>query len=466
MLIRLLLYFMLGLFLIWFFNGGLEKIMTPPSDLSSIPEQQKPYQKTPTAKPLTPSMAKAQEREARLYLNRLRQSVQLTPLQYNTALSNAAHQHASYSSLNNIQSHEERPNLPGFSGQTPTTRAFTAGYQSPVAEVIAYNHRRPHPFIDDLMSAIYHRLSLLSMTQDQIGIGIAGDGKGTVNSSLTALLGNQTLNALCQSPPSPQPGTYYYQDVCQNNRPVSKRDYDKALNQVAKQNPKLIVWPKPGGDVSPVFYEESPDPLPECNVSGYPVHLQINPIYAGRIELLNETFKVFEQKNGEMIPIVPQTIFDNQSNPVTALNALKAHLKSSSKKDRWIAFFPKHRLNWNSHYQAEIQYKEDGQRKTKRWQFTTQNQPGLVTFTAEKGQQQTLNIKKGQTYTLYFPPSQCKMASTIVMRKQIPKSIDVSSRFIDGETIQVTLNAAPFGGAFSIAYGPSQTLIRFEIETD
>lgn len=466
MLIRLLLYFMLGLFLIWFFNGGLEKIMTPPSDLSSIPEQQKPYQKTPVTKPLTSSMVEAQEREAMLYLNRIRQSVQLTPLQYQVALSNAARHHANYSSLNNLQSHEEKPSLPGFSGQTPTDRAFNAGYQSPVAEVIAYNHHRPHPFIDDLMSAIYHRLSLLDMTKDQIGVGIAGNGQGSVNSSLTALLGNHTLNTLCQSPHSPKPGTYYYQDVCQNDRPISKRDYDKASSQVAKQNPKFIVWPKPEGNVSPVFYEESPDPLPECNVSGYPVHLQINPIYAGRIEFLNETFKVFEQKNGEMIPIVPETIFDNQSNPVTAMKTSKAHLKASSEKDRWIAFFPKHRLNWNSRYQAEIQYKEDGQHKTQRWQFTTQNQPGLVTFSADKGQKQTLNIKKGQTYTLYFPPSQCKMASTIVMRKQIPKSIDVSSRFIDGETIQVTLNAAPFGGAFSIAYGPSQTLIRFEIETD
>ncbi|QBZ84095.1 lipoprotein [Hydrogenovibrio crunogenus] len=466
MLIRLLLYFMLGLFLIWFFNGGLEKIMTPPSDLSSIPEQQNPYQKTPVTKPLTPSMVEAQEREAMLYLNRIRQSVHLTSLQYQPALSNAARHHANYSSLNNLQSHEEQPNLPGFSGHTPTERAFSAGYQSPVAEVIAYNHRRPHPFIDDLMSAIYHRLSLLDMTKDQIGVGISGNGEGPVNSSLTALLGNQALNALCQSPLSPKPGTYYYQEVCQNNRPVSKRDYDQALNQVAKNNPKLITWPNPGGEVSPVFYEESPDPLPECNVSGYPVHIQINPIYAGRIEFLNDSFKVFEQKNDELIPIVAETIFDNQSNPVRELNALTNHSKPSSKKDRWVAFFPKHRLNWSSQYQAEIQYKEDGQRKTQRWQFTTPNQPGLVTFSAEKAQKQTLKIKKGQTYTLYFPPSQCKMASTIVMRKQIPKSIEVSSHFIDGETIQVTLNAAPFGGAFSIAYGPSQTLIRFEIETD
>lgn len=466
MLIRLLMYFMLGLFLIWFFNGGLEKIMTPPSDLSSIPEQQNPYQKTPIAKPLTPSMVEAQEREAMLYLNRIRQSLQLNRLQYQSALSNAARHHANYSSLNNLQSHEEQDTLPGFSGHTPTERAFNAGYQGPVSEVIAYNHRRPYPFIDDLMSAIYHRLTLLDMTKDQVGVGIAGNGMGEVHSSLTALLGNQGLNALCESPPSPKPGAYYYQQVCQNDQPISKRDYDKVLNQVAKHNPKLITWPKPGGDVSPVFYEESPDPLPNCNVSGYPIHLQVNPIYAGRIEFLNETFKVFEQKNGKMIPIIAETIFDNQSNPVTALKTSKAHLKASSEKDQWIVFFPKHRLNWNSQYQAEIQFKEGGHLKTQRWQFTTQNQPGLVTFSNTKEKTHTLTIQKGQTYTLYFPPSQCKMASTIVMRKQIPKSIDVSSRFIDGETIQVTLNTAPFGGAFSITYGPTQTLIRFEVETN
>lgn len=465
MLIRLLLYFMLGLFLIWFFNGGLEKIMTPPSDLSSIPEQQNPYQKTLVVKPLTPSMVGAQEREAMLYLNRIRQSVQLTPLQYNSMLSNAARHHANYSSLNNIQSHEEQANLPGFSGKSPTQRAFNTGYLSPVAEVIAYNHRRPHPFIDDLMSAIYHRLSLLDMSKDLIGIGIAGNGTGVVHSSLTALLGNQKLNLLCQSPPSPKPGTYYYKKVCQNDRPIAKRDYDKALNQVAKLNPKLLTWPKSGGEVSPVFYEESPDPLPECNVSGYPIHLQVNPIYAGRIEFVNDTFQVFELKNNKSMPVIAETIFDNKNNPVASLPSSEDTL-ATPEKDRWIAFFPKHRLNWNSRYQAQIQYQEGGQLKTLRWQFTTQNQPGLVTFSAQQRQKRTLKIKKGQTYTLYFPPSQCKMASTIIMRKQIPKSIDVSSHFIDGETIQVTLNSAPFGGAFSIAYGPTQSVIRFEIETD
>lgn len=465
MLIRLLLYFMLGLFLIWFFNGGLEKIMTPPSDLSSIPQQQNLYQKTPVAKPLTPSMVEAQEREAMLYLNRIRQSVQLNPLQYNSMLSNAARHHANYSALNNLQNHDEQTNLPGFSGHSPTERALKAGYLSPVSEVIAYNHHRPHPFIDDLMSAIYHRLSLLDMTKDQIGVGIAGNGTGVVHSSLTALLGNQQLNLLCQSPPPPKPGTYYYKNVCQNDQPIGKRDYDNALTQVAKLNPKLLTWPKSGGEVSPVFYEESPDPLPDCNVSGYPIHLQVNPVYAGRIEFLNDTFQVFELKNNQSIPVIAETIFDNQNNPAREFRTSKAH-STPAEKDRWIAFFPKHRLNWNSRYQAQIQYQEGGQLKTLRWQFTTQNQPGLVTFSAGKGQRQTLKIKKGQTYTLYFPPSRCKMAPTIIMRKQIPKSIDVSSRFIDGETIQVTLNAAPFGGAFSIAYGPTQSVIRFEVETD
>ncbi len=117
--------------------------MTPPKDLSDIPALQKTYQKTPAIRPVTPQMAQAQEAEALRYLNRIRQSLQLNPLSGNAKLAEAARHHANYSTLNNIQAHPEQQGLAGFTGETPQLRANAAGYQSPVAEVIAYNHASP-----------------------------------------------------------------------------------------------------------------------------------------------------------------------------------------------------------------------------------------------------------------------------------------------------------------------------------
>ncbi|AZR81141.1 CAP domain-containing protein [Thiomicrospira sp. S5] len=455
MVLRLLIYLLVGLFVVWFFTVGLERIMTPPKDLSDIPALQKTYQKTPTIRPVTLQMAQAQEAEALRYLNRIRQSLQLNPLSGNAKLAEAARHHANYSTLNNIQAHPEQPGLAGFTGETPQLRANAAGYQSPVAEVIAYNHASPYPMVDDLMSAIYHRLGLLNMTQDQIGIGVAGNGEGQVKSALVGLLGNKALEALCEQPPTPKPGALAFTQLCPSGAPIPKRAVAQAMSAVAKTNPKLVAWPKSGASVPPVFYEESPDPLPECNVSGYPVHVQINPIFVGRIQFDADSFKLYELEDEKSRPVKAAAIFGNRKDPNRQEDA------PAPNKDQWIAFFPQQRLNWNSRYQAEIQYWENHTTKTMRWNFFTEKQPGLV----EIRQSQTLSIREGQTLTLYFPPKSCHNPDGIRLQRQIPPGINAQARFVDGETLQVTLKSAPFGGAFNLRYQPGDIQIRFEVDS-
>lgn len=469
-LFKLLAAALFTVFLLWFFSTGFEQLLTPPSDLSSpkplpaqsiAPQPQKVSK--PPKSPWPTTEIETQEQAALMYLNSLRQRLSLPPFRINPTLSSAAHQHALYSVQNNQQSHQEHPcpscplGMVNFSGETPKQRAFAAGYQSPVREVIAYNKPSAERLIDDLMSAIYHRLTLLNMTQDEIGIGIADDQKDAVKTALVALTGNATLNQLCQASQATQLGQFYYQDLCQSGVRMGQKDFQTALQTPAMSAPKLIHWPAENAQVSPVFYEEEPDPLPNCNVSGFPVHVQINPIYQGRITFVPRSFKVYQLDGTNKRVVKAETIFTNQTDPNRSKN------DSQNRKPAWIAFFPKQRLNWNQSYQAEIDWLEGGKRHTLSWSFQTEKQPGLVIIPAPAPKTLSVSIRPGQTRTLYFPPAGCQNQPQASISTQTPQNLRIQTQFIDGETLQVKLISAHAHDSFSLFYRPTGTRVNFKV---
>lgn len=454
MYLRLFSFLILALALMAIFYGAFEKLLTPPADLRSLPTT--PLETTNKPLPISPTQATQQAKEAFIYLNKIRQELNLNRLSLNPKLSAAAQNHANYSSEHNLQAHQEQADLPNFTGLTPTQRALQKAYLSPVSEVIAYNRNKPNAFVNDLMSAIYHRLSLLDMTHSEVGIGVAGDQKGVVKSVLSASLGNEYLRKACEAKTPLHSGQLYYKNYCQPGQPLSKKAVQQGKMRIAKQNPKLINWPKSGGTVPPVFYEESPDPLPNCNVSGYPVHLQVNPIYEGRIQFLPATFKLSRLHITDKIPVEVATVFTNHTDP----NKPKHTTSQNNKKDRWIALFPLHRLDWNSRYQAEIQYRENGQVKTRRWNFFTPSQPNLHQI---EQTQAKLSIYVGQPISLYFPPNQCNMPKEASFKTKLPNNLKLNTHFIDGQTLQLRLDKAHIGQHFSLHYVTTNTDVRFTV---
>jgi len=452
-------------FLLWFYSSGLEKLLTPPSDLSlpkatsAQPMAPPPVQNTqPSKTAWSETEIQHQEQQALKHINQLRQSLNLPPFALNGVLSAAARQHALYSVHHNQQSHQERPGLANFSGETPKNRAFAMGYHSPVREVIAYNKPSADLLIGDLMSAIYHRLTLLNFTHTQIGLGIADDQNGTVKTALVAQTGNADLNQLCQAPQAAQLGQYYYQALCQSGIRVSRKAYQIALNTPAMSAPKLIHWPANNAQVAPVFYEEEPDPLPNCNVSGYPVHVQINPIYQGRITFAPQSFKVYERDGDQKHAVKAATIFTNQTDPN------RSEHNTQIPKPAWIAFFPKQRLNWSQTYQAEIDWLEGGKRHQLQWQFQTAKQPGLAIIPSPAPKTLSVSIRPGQTRTLYFAPAGCQSEPQASIKTRTPRGLQIETHFVDGETLQVKLVSANQGERFSVYYQPTDTWVHFQVK--
>lgn len=432
--------------------------LNPPANLAPLQTApvEAPLISTRPTKQLTPQQLQRQGYEGIVYINLLRRNVGLNRLTIDNKLSKAAGHHSRYSVINDFQGHEEASGKLHFTGQTPNQRAFFVDFKTHVNEVISYNRQHPEQYVDDLMSAIYHRLSLLRMDIDLIGTGVAQDNQGLVKSTFTALTSNRKVAELCETQRAGKPGELFYKGQCKTDIKVPMKPYHQAHSKIAMHNPKLVVWPQNDSIVSPVFYEENPDPLPQCNVSGYPPHIQVNPIYQGRIQFLANSFKLFELVDGERVPVKAVKKMNNLNNPH------QPQTNRSRQKHAWYAFFPEIRLNWGGHYQAEVQYRENGRIFTKRWNFKTEKLPGLVVFTSAQGNRTPLPIKLGEIKTVYFQPNSCFAPRNSEVNIGKADHVKLEKTFLDGQTLQVRINQARRGDLVKLYYGPTQTIASFK----
>ncbi|SFV53286.1 putative periplasmic protein [hydrothermal vent metagenome] len=318
-------------------------------------------------------------------LNQIRTQLGLNPLKPNPYLTTAAQNHAKYLFIHHISGHYETQGQEGFTGKTPLDRTIYAGYKSrAVSENVSTGQKDEQASIDGLMSAIYHRLGFLDMNIDEIGTA------NEQNSSYVYDMGNSYLNALCNGQSFDGSGEYYY-DVCANEDfKIKATTYNQAKNQIKNTNPTYVIYPyKNQQEVNPVFYEESPDPLPDYSVSGYPISILFNDAKIDT-ELLNVTSFTLTT-NHMQIPLIQH---NDGSTILTQQNDINDHLSAYE-----FAIFAKQRLDYNTTYQASFVYNYNGEDKNITWSFTTKSLPNLITF-----ENKDINIALNTPFYLYFPP--------------------------------------------------------------
>lgn len=340
------------------------------------------------------------------YLNYLRNFAGLTTLSTNSQLTDSALAHTKYMLDNNVQGHSETSGTPGFTGVSPQDRAITAGYKAPtVSEDISYNKATHTELLDDLMTAVYHRMGLLDFTKDEIGFGFEVrpvTTNGSLWSALTANLGFKALNDLCNSGgENITSGSYY---TCNDGTTkISATTYDETLpKDLRSKSANLVVWPPANAVVPPSFYEESPDPLPECSVSGNPISVQVNPKFNDQYTLDAASFTLTEKSSGHQVEIIKTlSNLTDQPDPVAA----------DWKGDRleWFAAFPKERLQWGKTYTAKFNYTDGSTSSSKTWEFHTKalpENPLVIT------QDTTITGTSGKDFYVVIPPTNCKVKST------------------------------------------------------
>jgi len=290
--------------------------------------------------------------------------------------------------------------------------------------------------IDSLMTAVYHRMSLLDFDKDELGVGLVINQPttdGSMWSALTTNSGFKAFNDICaQGGEVIQAGTYYH---CNDNvSRVSANSNDVWLVTLRAKSLDVVVWPPAGGAVSPAFYEETPDPLPACSVSGNPVSAQVNPAFNSQIALNKTSFTLTDMSTGLAVPLV-QTL----DNSVVQPDPLAASWTTPSKQ--WLSAFPTKRLNWGTTYRASIDYTLNGTATTKTWTFSTHTLPKAPVVVTLPNTDITAT---GQTqFVFYIPPGDCKastMQVNITAIGHVAPQINIDG--IDPHTYIVTMTGA------------------------
>lgn len=317
------------------------------------------------------------------YLNSLRTATGMNALTYNSYLEQSSQNHANYVVTNSFVSHNESSSYPDFTGVTPSDRAFHVGFNSSISENLSVGQSDYKESIDDLFGAIYHRFGFLDFGIDLVGI--ANSGSGNLN-TFVYNMGNAQIESLCQGESYNGYEQYYFKVCKDENKNIVSSAWDSAKNIT---NPDYVIWPyKNYNDVPPAFFEESPDPLPNQSVSGYPASIQFNKAsYPSGVNL--ESFELFD-KNMQKINDVQ--LLDKNSDPNGKFSEYE------------FALFPTYRLDWGKVYNAKVVYenKATNALKTISWQFRTRALE--YDYFILENTSENINLVPNKSYVLYIKP--------------------------------------------------------------
>ena len=225
----------------------------------------------------------------------------------------------------------------------------------------------------------------------------------------------------------------YYRDLC--NADLKGKDFDVSSpfrhqldDSLYRKGPDVVIWPPHNAkEVSPVFYDEMPDPLPDVDVSGYPLSLQFNPAKFSSVQVSG--FRLEEQnKNMSWSPVKAVREMNQANDPHNSFTELQ------------FAWFPLQRLDWGTKYRASVSVMTKGiksgsnQQKIS-WAFKTETikTPLIVVSSLED----EVNVPGGEWFTLYHVPSKKVSRPMQEISAQWNQPARVKSKIIDLNTIRM-----------------------------
>jgi len=357
-------------------------------------------------------------------LNSIRKSSGLNSLKTNLILDKSALNHSKYLVLNNEITHYEDENKTGFCGITPANRAINVGYKSKkVLENLSSGQDSEELSIDGLMGAIYHRFGFLAFDIDELGY--ARDDKLYVYN-----MGNSKLNALCSGSSFEGVGEYYVNVCADESFKIDAKSYKEALN--LNSGVEYVIYPyKDQTNVTPVFYEETPDPLVDYSVSSIPISIEFNANELNISKLSIDEFNIKDEDGNELELIA----FNDGSTILNKENDINLKFTQTE-----FAIFPKDRLDYNKTYNVYLKYIYNEEPYELRWSFKTKSLSNLIVYSED-----TLNLKLDKDYNIYFKPVDrldvihnynvnCSYISG--------GSVDIDSKMVDKNTINLKVSGA------------------------
>ncbi|PHV15132.1 CAP domain-containing protein [Janthinobacterium sp. BJB1] len=252
------------------------------------------------------------------WFNYRRGQTGLAPLARNSLIDSAALGHSNYLNLNNVVAHEQVLGKPGFTGVKLGDRLAKAGYVVTTlqGEVIAGAANTSGFYLaEELITAIYHRFVIFEPLFKEGGAGAAVNNSGYA---------------------------YFTTDLAGNS------SYGPGLTAG-----QIVTYPFSGQQKVAVSFSsdnESPDPVPNQDVVGYPISVHAN--YGAVVNVA--TFSVRQRGSATDLPVRLLRSDSDAHTPVSA-----------------AAIIPLAPLNGATTYDVSFIGKVNGADLTRTWSFTT-----------------------------------------------------------------------------------------------
>ena len=294
-------------------------------------------------------------------LNHWRRQAGLPPLEYSPRLALSAANHARYVSENREKdSHQEtHTDHPFFTGREVDDRTLRAGWLSDSVGETGIVAEPPMPgkaAVDDLMTALYHRITMLDPHFDTAGAGWARHGN---RFAIFINHGNSVLQQYCQDLPKKKQVyrmDHSWMHIRCNGQQIAVDDDD--LYRALQSKISHVAFPT-GNDIDPAYFgNEIPTPVPDLEITGNPVSISFygSPSF-GRNLVQMQSFQLFAPE-GEVRDV---RILTAKNDPNQQLNG------------DTFALFPIKPLRWSTEYRVEFRYIQHGQQKKLMWQFRTRS---------------------------------------------------------------------------------------------
>jgi hypothetical protein len=251
-------------------------------------------------------------------------------------------------------------------------------------------------------------------------------------------MGSSTIADLCRRSFSMTHGVYYVKNICkQNNKMIPQLLLEETKEAIQRKNKDIILYPYEGQrEIWPAFYNESPDPLQEYMVSGFPVSVQFNPAFYTNVKLLS--FRLFDENAKEI-----------QETKILQKKNDRNHLFTSHQ----FALMPLKRLEFNTLYTVYFEGFADGKKVQKRWTFRT-TKPDHILYRITQNES-TLNVEAGSTVVVYMVPSSKK---DIIHSYKTKGAIKVS--LLDQNTLEVTFPKRGSSGKADLEIGKKKIVFN------
>lgn len=150
-----------------------------------------------------------------------------------------------------------------------------------------------------------------------------------------------------------------YFKLCVDESVHVRKEYVDQLDQkLMQRNPLYVLWPYAGSKgVDTTFYDEIPDPLPDLDISGYPLSIQFNPANVDSVVIRSFSLR-YRDFFGAWRELEYRHL-DQASDPNQKMSALE------------FAWFPLDPLHNRTAYHVNVDLVIDGRDDNIAWQFTT-----------------------------------------------------------------------------------------------